>query len=476
MSKADPRVNPFKQIAHQFQGTVLAGLLGAIVILTCVPASPAAGQDTPTKQMSDTVEILCPKLAAINQETPLPPSQKDLLDRCSEVKIRTDAGETFEDLTTDQVSGLSNMSSDETSTMKTLTVETAQTQFAAVIGRLEALRGGAPGNLALNFRRPDAEPVLYAGPVTLAASGDAGVQAIGDTGNLGVFLNGYWGTGGKDVTTFEPGFNYDGWDVTGGVDYRFTPNFILGAAVGYSTLDADMDSDAGDIESDGMMFSLYGLYYWDAFYVNAVGSLGSRDYDTVRNIRYTVDLPVDQSFSGDTDADDYGLNLGAGYDFFTEGFTYGPYAQLRYFKSEIDGYSESLIGTNTDPGYGLALAIDDQTVKSFTSTLGGQVSYARTTGFGILQPYLRLGWVHEFENDERTITGGFINVPDDPEVVPLNDILISTDEPDRDYFDLGLGISAVFPGGMQAFLNYQTLLGMDDISSHLLAGGVRFEF
>ena len=30
------------------------------------------------------------------------------------------------------------------------------------------------------------------------------------------------------------------------------------------------------------------------------------------------------------------------------------------------------------------LAIDDQTVKSFTSTLGGQVSYARSTGFGVL--------------------------------------------------------------------------------------------
>ena len=318
--------------------------------------------------------------------------------------------------------------------------------------------------------------MLYAGPITLASSGDAGAYGIGGSSNLGVFVNGSWGTGDKDATDFEPGFDYDGWDVTGGVDYRFANNFVLGGAFGYSKINTDIDQDAGSTDSKGYAFSLYGLYYWDAFYVNAIGSIGSRDYDTVRNVLYTVAVPVNQSFSGDTDADDYAVNLGAGYDFSTNGFTYGPYAQLRYFKSEIDGYSESLMGSNTDPGFGLALAIDDQTVKSFTSTLGGQASYARTTGFGVLLPYLRLGWVHEFENDARTITGRFLNVPDDPGVATLNSVNINTDSPDRNYFDLGLGISAVFPGGVQAFVNYQTLLDLDDINSHLVSGGLRLEF
>ncbi len=477
MSKADSPVDIHEGRISPMRRSCLAGLLGALMLLTIIPASAALAQrETPVRQMSDTVEILCPKLAAINRENPLPAGQKDVLDRCGEVKIQTAAGETFDDLTSDQKNGLLNMTSEQTSSMNTMSVEVTQTQFATVIGRLEALRGGTPGGLALNFQNSDGAPALYAGPVTLASAGDAGASSLGESGNLGIFLNGYWATGDKDATDYEPGFDYDGWDVTGGVDYRFTPNFVLGGAVGYSELDADIDNDAGETDSDGYALSLYGLYYLDAFYINAIGSFGSRDYDTLRNVRYTVDVPVNQSFSADTDADDWAVNVGAGYDFFANGFTFGPYGQLRYFKSDIDGYTESLVGDSTDAGFGLALAIDDQTVKSFTSTLGGQVSYAATTGFGVLLPYFRLGWVHEFENDARTITGQFVNVPDDPEVAALNNIGINTDEPDRNYFDLGLGVSAVFPRGVQAFVNYETLLGLDDISSHLLSGGLRFEF
>ena len=77
MSKADSRVIPLKEkpnaFLHNYQGVMLCGFLGAMLILNTVFASAvmAEGQ-TPTREMSETVEILCPKLAAINRENPLP--------------------------------------------------------------------------------------------------------------------------------------------------------------------------------------------------------------------------------------------------------------------------------------------------------------------------------------------------------------------------------------------------------------------
>jgi outer membrane autotransporter protein len=53
---------------------------------------------------------------------------------------------------------------------------------------------------------------------------------------------------------------------------------------------------------------------------------------------------------------------------------------------------------------------------------------------------------------------------------------IVTDSPDRDYFRLGLGVSAVFPHGVSAFVNYDTLLDKRDWTDHLIDLGVRWEF
>jgi outer membrane lipase/esterase len=468
-----------KKIAGIFNTTVF--LMVAAFLVPLIGASSArAGSQTAAQEMSDAVEVLCPKLAALNKENPFGESSpvNDVLLRCGEVKIGKDFPDqqSFNDLTPDQKLALGNMTPDETTSMKTMSVEITQAQMATVIGRLEALRGGTPSHLALNSTGSGTSPALYAGPVTyLASADDKGGYEIRNNGKLGMYVNGNWGTGNKDASRLEPGFNYDTWAVTMGADYRFTSAFVLGGAVGYSRVNADLDHSAGNTESKGYAFSLYSLYYLGDFYLDAIGSIGTRDVDTERTLSYAVTVPVNQRFHGSTNAKDYDVSLGAGYDFRTGGLTIGPYAQLRYFKTKIDGYSEHLSGSDANPGFGMAMGIDAQNIESVTSTLGGQVSYAHSTGIGILQPYLRLGWIHEFSNNARVIKAHFINVPDDPAVAALNHILINTSSPDENYFDLAVGFSMVFPRGIQAFLGYQTVLGLQDITSHLVSAGIRLE-
>ncbi len=466
---------------------VLAALIATFVLLSanCLFAEEETkvfvGDATPAMQVSNTVENLCPKLAAKYREDPdsFTSAQADLLFRCGEVKIRDDNG--YEGLSDEQKSALSHMTTDETSTMSTVTVEISSLQIAALTGRLATLRSGSPGRFAMNVNGKDAEPLLFAGPITSLGSSDQGAE---DFGRLGLFVTSAFGTGDKDATDREPGFDYDSWGVTAGLDYRFTDSLILGTAVGYGHTKADLDGSRGDLEPDGYGVSVYGTYYIDNFYIDAIGGLGWTDHEQIRRVNYSVQssdpdvvTTVSQKFKGDTDSDEYSFSVGAGYTFNMDALSFGPYARGSYLKSEIDGFSEKLENGNTDPGHGLAIELEDQDIESFTTALGGQVAYVFSTNIGVLTPYMRLEWEHEYENDQRDIKGRFINsLADDPSIEEDNVILITTDDPDRDYFNFGLGLTMVFPNGFLAFFDYETMLGLEDIDSHLFSAGLRFEY
>jgi len=50
-----------------------------------------------------------------------------------------------------------------------------------------------------------------------------------------------------------------------------------------------------------------------------------------------------------------------------------------------------------------------------------------------------------------------------------------TDEPDQSYYQLTVGTVLLRPGGTQWFVNYGTLLGLDDVTSHRFTFGLRLE-
>jgi outer membrane autotransporter protein len=119
----------------------------------------------------------------------------------------------------------------------------------------------------------------------------------------------------------------------------------------------------------------------------------------------------------------------------------------------------------------LALKVRGQDVDSLTTALGGQVSYAISTALGVLLPQLRVEWEHEFLNDSRTIRATFVEDPTDAQ----REIQVRTDAPDRDYCNLGAGLSMTFRGGTSAFAYYETVLGLADVTIHNFTLGVRVE-
>jgi outer membrane autotransporter protein len=460
------------------------GILFFMALVVLLANAMNVFAEAPAKSFSNTVETLCPVLAGINASGGLSAIQQDILFRCGEVKIQS--GQTFDDLTDEQINALENMTSTQSSAMNTATVEIARPQATAITGRLASLRGGGVGGLAMNVQPRQREPIYYAGPVTSLSADEQDTGVGADFDRFGIFLNLNGATGSKDETTNEAGFDFSSGGIVAGADYRLTPGFFLGLAVGYSQLASDIDDDGGDVDVSGYGLSFYGTYYISNFYLNGIATYGRKDYEIKRKLDYSIDrnpndpdpsstATVNQEFDGDTEADEYGFTLGAGYDLFLGGFNLGPYARLNYLRTDIDGYDEDLANDNTDDGFGLALSIDDQEIESVSTIVGTQASYAFNSAVGVWTPYVKFDWQHEYQDDATELKAGFANAGSNPDVVAQNSIVIPLDSPDRDFFNLGVGLSATFAHGFSAFVDYATVLALEDLTVHQVVGGLRIE-
>lgn len=445
----------------------LIGLLSVIAPFLLVSNAPAG---TPVENMLSTVGTICPQLSALNASSSLNAAEQDLFFTCRNALNEPDAAT--------QNNAAANLVSDETSSMETLSVDITSIQTVTILNRLQALRSsGVAGGLAANTREKNKAPVYYAGPITSIGTNDDQVTLSG--GKFSMFLNGAYGSGDKSSTAFEPGFDYDTSGLVLGGDYRFGDSLFLGAAVGYATSEADVDASAGNVDADGYSFSVYGSYAVGSFYFDGMGTYGLKDYEISRKLNFTTTTTpgpgtttVNQAFQADTDATEWSINLSAGYNIERDALTIGPYVRLNYLSSDIDGYTEKLSSSNTNSGFGTALKVEDQDFTSLTSDLGAIISYAFSTQQGVFIPYARLEWEHEFEEDGETIKAGYVNGTQ----TTGNVIDITTDDRDSDYFNVSVGVTAVLPRGFSAFVDYSTVLDLDDVTGFVVNGGFRYEF
>jgi len=293
----------------------------------------------------------------------------------------------------------------------------------------------------------------------LGVSDDEGLFS---DGSLGIFLKGQIDIGDKKSTDTETGFDVDAKSITLGIDYQFTDHLVLGVASGYGHTNTDFENNGGDMETHSGNFSIYGSYFLPQdFYIDAIFSYAINSYDSSRTISYTG---LQASASSDPMGGQFGGSLGFGKDFFVKSFFFSPYVRVEYLRTEIEEYSER-------GGSGFALRVFEQSIFSLASTVGGQMSYAFSMPWGIVSPGIRFEWRHQFRNDQRNIEAQFIDVASE-----AASFLTETDDPDRDYFDLGASLAITLPEGRSAFLRYETRLGQDDITNHTVEIAIRMPF
>jgi outer membrane autotransporter protein len=366
---------------------------------------------------------------------------------------------------------LQQIANEEYAVTGSIANEIASNRLDPVISRLSTLRSGAKSFTFSRLNSDDQAPVLTMRAATIQKGSGAGDQLLQSP--LSGFATINAGTGDKDSTENTNAFDYDNYRLTTGIDYRLNNNFVFGGALSYNQTETEFDNSAtvagGNLDTDGWGGALYGSYYQDQYYFDSLISYSVSDYDIERNIVIPSNnpsiAPINDTAKSNTSSDDYSFSIGGGYAFNQGPLTFGPYGRATYMRVDIDRYQE--YGADAS---GLNFDVDEQEWTSLSSVLGAEFSYAISSQQAVIIPQARLGWIHQFENDETEIYATYVN---DPLSNPLR---YYTDEPDRDYFELSLSVSSVWSHGVQVFANYETLLGFENLTDHQFTLGGRWEF
>ena len=352
-------------------------------------------------------------------------------------------------------------------------------QVGAIRGRLGALRASSiTGQLALNgFDRRREYQIASEGD-------DIPVLEEASSGRMGVFISAGYRFGEKDNTSEVEGFDFDNKGITAGIDYRISSDLIAGIAFGYSAFDVDFDTtinspNGQELENDTYSVSLYGTYYGaDAFFVDGVLRGGYGDYESNRHIFIPnpggVDIDNDGNPDGDLDRtaqgdfDSWFVDLGvrAGYDINLNGPTITPSIGADFVYADIDGFEETGAG-------GLNLAFEDQQAKSLTANLGVAASYPISFEGGVLTPSVNAAWNLELAGDDDGVEFFYAA---DTTPGTLSRFEIEPEDKDTNFGELGASIAVALPNDFSAFVDYSTIIALEDIEQHSIFVGFRKGF
>jgi outer membrane lipase/esterase len=480
----------------KFNIQVAASFFIACSFLATTPAAAqvlkdavaAAGNSTALQvTTAAAVQATCGALVQLGTAVQAGSAQDDLKSRCGEM-VGTGADlegaastlPSFNWSNNELAASMQQLSGEEQASQGRLATDTSNGQFANIGMRLDAIRTGARATAGgINL-------ALQGVPVIGGNAGEGDVES-----SWGWFANGALGFGDHDSTSRENDYDYDSYGATLGVDYLFNSGLVLGLAVSVSDFEVDFDQSGnssnrdltrtvtgGKTELDGWGLTPYAVYTLGRFHIDGTFTYGENDVDTKRVVQYDASASsglADQNrtMKGDTDSETLaaGASIGTYFDF--GGTTLYTDFGLSYLDIDIDSYEELDPTTNG----GLNLGFQNQSIDSFQSILGAELTHAFSTSVGVVVPYLRGEWRHEFENESETIKTYYAAYRDteswDDNPLFLN---VETDDPDEDFFELGVGVSALFAGNIQAYLDYRTTLGLDDVSANLFTIGVRGSF
>jgi uncharacterized protein with beta-barrel porin domain len=374
---------------------------------------------------------------------------------------------------------------EEIAAQGSMSTEFAASQLSALSARIAALRWGISGPRLTGVHEPDGSiRVARSGPLPQGGGASADAEVVYSRWSW--FLDGAFGYGDKDPTDLEDAFDFDGQEITFGVDYRFSPVLAVGAMVGYSNKEVDFDSSRsvvdGHVKTDGYSGIVYALLEGERAYVN--GSLGYQwlSHDSRRRITYPSQNPlipsVDSLATGATDSDTLLATLGAGYAFRWGGFSIEPSMGFDYVDASVEGFRETSVdntagGSPDDP---FNLQIGDQGIESLDASVGVQVQYVFTPRFGVLVPYVSGRYRRELLDDVRRISALYADAVGQLIQAIDTDFNVPTDPPDEDYYTVAAGATVVLAGGLMGFVQFMQVLDLENYSEAVITGGMRYEF
>lgn len=204
-----------------------------------------------------------------------------------------------------------------------------------------------------------------------------------------MFILGDLGSGDRDDSTSNSGYDYDVYTTMVGVDFRVGKGAV-GVAVGYAQGEQTLANNGGDSESDNYMALAYATFGGREAHVDLSIGYGYSEYDYTR----PTDFSARPTATAETNGTTLFGTLSGGYSWTTETVAFGPVAGMRWSRSNVDGYTEQDAGP-------LSLTVDDNDVENITGFAGGQFTARfETDGGGYVAAHLQAVYEQDFGGDE----------------------------------------------------------------------------
>jgi outer membrane autotransporter protein len=277
-----------------------------------------------------------------------------------------------------------------------------------------------------------------------------------------IWLQGFGSFGHLDGDGNASGGNYTISGTSGGLDYRLSPEMLVGLAVGYSHNSASVGGPGASGSVDAIQFAGYGGYVSGPWHLDGIFSYGFLQTDTKRLISVGS---IQQTASGSYDGGVYSLSTEGGYAFEAGPMTIEPTLGLNYTHLSQNSFHET--GTASD-GHNYGLDVHSVKMDSFRSAVGVRLT-AQFGEKGDVQfvPELRAGWEHEFLDKTADMNARFVGGSGDFNVHGV--------ELGADSGVLGGGLTVSFNESIQGFVNYDARMN-ERLSSHTISGGLSYSW
>ncbi|MEJ5021179.1 autotransporter outer membrane beta-barrel domain-containing protein [Ochrobactrum vermis] len=191
-----------------------------------------------------------------------------------------------------------------------------------------------------------------------------------DLGSFALWSSGFVNFGERDSGKLDLDYTLVG--VSGGIDYRFSQQFVAGFGVGHGRDRTDIGGNGSESRANAYSATIYGSYKpIDNFFIDALVGGSILDFDSTRFITADGSLT-----DGKRDGSQFFVSLTAAYEFRQETWLVSPYGRLEASRSWLDSYSE-----DGDSIY--RLTYGDQTVDTVTGVVGLRANYSIDYTWGV---------------------------------------------------------------------------------------------
>ncbi len=185
------------------------------------------------------------------------------------------------------------------------------------------------------------------------------------------------------------GYQADSTGISLGLDFRVSPEWVVGAAVEFARTDFSWEDFFGDSEVDSLRLTSFASYFKKSWHIDAAVGLGFNDYDNTRFTGLTAQTAV-----GSYGGRELFCYLGGGRSFdLGRKLAIEPLLGVQYTRLNQDGYTETGAGSEN-------MTVDDLVADSLSTTLGLRLSSQINLSWGYLIPAISGRWKHEFFDDD----------------------------------------------------------------------------